>query len=194
LWKAAPLPTFMFGLPLHPLVVHAVVVLVPAAVIGSVLVAAWPRIRPRWGWPVVALTALATLAIPVATSTGEGLEHNLPRTAAMETHTQLGDELLVFVAPLLLFVAGLVLLDHLRRRTTDRDTATARHAGPGTMAAPRIRDGQARVGVVVLAVLVVVFAVVSAVQVVRIGDSGARAAWGGVQYAPQPRHLDRPAG
>ncbi|GJF01562.1 hypothetical protein PSD17_05260 [Pseudonocardia sp. D17] len=188
------MPTFMFGLPLHPLVVHAVVVLVPAAVIGSVLVAAWPRIRPRWGWPVVALTALATLAIPVATSTGESLEHNLPRTAAMETHTQLGDELLVFVAPLLLFVAGLVLLDHLRRRTTDRDTATARHAGPGTMAAPRIRDGQARVGVVVLAVLVVVFAVVSAVQVVRIGDSGARAAWGGVQYAPQPRHLDRPAG
>ncbi|WP_098956950.1 DUF2231 domain-containing protein [Pseudonocardia sp. N23] len=183
----------MFGIPLHPLVVHAVVVLVPAAVIGAVLVAVWPRLRPRWGWPVVVVTALGTLAIPIATSTGEGLEHNLPRTAAMETHTQLGDELLIFVAPMLIFVLGLVLLDHLRRRSADAVTATARHAGPGTMAAPRIRDGQARIGIAVLAVLTVVFAVVSAVQVVRIGDSGARAAWGEVTYAPQPRPAGRPA-
>lgn len=182
----------MFGLPLHPLVVHAVVVLVPAAVIGSVLVAVWPRVRSRWGWPVVVLSALATLAIPVATSTGEGLEHNLPRTAVMETHTELGDQLLVFVAPMLVFVAALVVVDRLRRRAREQATSTARHAGPGTMAAPRIRDGQARVALVVLAVLTVVFAVVSAVQVVRIGDSGARAAWGSVQYAPQPRRIDSP--
>lgn len=184
----------MFGLPLHPFVVHAVVVLVPAAVIGAVLVAVWPRLRPRWGWPVVVVTALGTLAIPIATSTGEGLEHNLPRTAAMETHTQLGDELLIFVAPMLVVVLALVVLDHLRRRTADTATATARHAGPGTMVAPRIREGQAQVGIVVLAALTVAFAVVSAVQVVRIGDSGARAAWGSVEYAPQPRPFGGPAG
>ena len=40
---------------------------------------------------------------------------------------------------------------------------------------------------VLVAVLTVVFAVVCAVQVFRIGDSGARAAWGDVQYAPQTR-------
>jgi hypothetical protein len=33
-----------------------------------------------------------------------------------------------------------------------------------------------------LAVLVAVFAVISAVQVYRIGDSGAQAAWGDPQY------------
>ena len=37
---------------------------------------------------------------------------------------------------------------------------------------------------VLVAVLTVGFAVVCAVQVFRIGDSGARAAWGDVQYAP----------
>ena len=71
-------PTFVSGLPVHPLVVHAVVVLLPMAVVGSVLVAVWPAIRARWAWPVVVLTAAAVVAIPLATSTGEGLEHNLP--------------------------------------------------------------------------------------------------------------------
>ena len=59
-------PTFVSGLPFHPLVVHAVVVLFPMAVVGSVLVALWPAIRARWAWPVVVLTAAAVAAIPVA--------------------------------------------------------------------------------------------------------------------------------
>jgi uncharacterized membrane protein len=181
----------MFGLPLHPLVVHAVVVLVPAAVIGAALVAVRPRLRGRWGWPVVVIAVLATLAVPVATSTGEGLEHNLPRTAAIETHAELGDQLLILIAPMLVCVAALVVIDRLRRRAVGLATSSARHAGPGTMAAPRIRDGQARVALIVLAALTVVFATVSAVQVVRIGDSGARAAWGSVQYVPQPRPAGR---
>lgn len=182
------MPTFLSGLPLHPLLVHAVVVLVPAAVIGAVLVAIWPGIRPRWGWPVVVITALAAISVPLATSTGEGLEHNLPRTAAIATHAELGDQLLVFVAPLFVAVLALVILDHLRRRGSEQALATARADGPGTMAAPAtVTNGGARVALAVLAVLTVLFAVVSAVQVVRIGDSGARAAWGSVQYAPQPR-------
>ncbi|WP_098961428.1 DUF2231 domain-containing protein [Pseudonocardia sp. N23] len=183
----------MFGLPLHPLVVHAVVVLVPAAVIGSVLVAVQPRVRARWAWPVVVLTTIATLAIPVATSTGEGLQHNIPRTPAIQAHVELGDQLLVFVAAMLVCVAALVVLDRMHRRPTADATLAAHRAGPGTMAAPRIRDGQARVAALVLAVLTVVLALVSAVQVVRIGDSGARAAWGSLQYAPQPRPVG-PAG
>jgi hypothetical protein len=49
-----------------------------------------------------------------------------------------------------------------------------------------------RVGVVALAVLAVVFAVASTVQVIRIGDTGARAAWGSTHYAPQLRHKSDP--
>lgn len=168
------MPTFLFGLPLHPLVVHAVVVLVPAAVLGALVVALWPAARRRWGWPVLVVLALATVSIPLATSTGEGLEHDLPRTAALATHTELGDQLLIVVAPLLLVVLALVLLDRSRRAD-----------GPGSAAATR--GTLRRVVVIGLAVVTVLLAGASAVQVVRIGDSGARAAWGDIQYTPQPR-------
>lgn len=187
------MPTFLSGLPLHPLVVHAVVVLVPLAVIGAVVVAVWPAARRRWGWAAVVVTALAAICVPLATSTGEGLERNLPRTPAIEAHAALGDQLLVFVGPLLVVVLALVLLDHLRRREADRALAAARADGPGTMAAPRIAEAPAKVAIVVLAVLTVLLAAVSAVQVVRIGDSGARAAWGEIHYAPRPRHTGAPA-
>jgi predicted membrane protein DUF2231 len=180
-------PTFVSGLPLHPLVVHAVVVLVPMAVLGSILVAVWPAARSRWAWPVVVLTAAAVVAIPLATSTGEGLEHNLPRTQAIATHAELGDQLLVFAAPLLICAFALAVLDHRRRRIM-----AARTAGPGAMTAPPATSGRARVLVGVLAVLIVALAAVCAVQVFRIGDSGARAAWGDIHYVQQPRPVGRP--
>jgi hypothetical protein len=174
-------PTFVSGLPLHPLIVHAVVVLLPMAVLGAVLIAVWPAIRARWAWPVVVLTVAAVVAIPLATSTGEGLEHSLPRTSALAAHAELGDQLLVFAAPLLVCVFALAFLDGRRRR----HSAAVPTRGPGTMAAPAATSGRNRVMTVLVAVLTVVFAVVCGVQVFRIGDSGARAAWGDVHYAPQ---------
>ncbi len=39
----------LFGLPAHPLLVHAAVVLVPLAAIGVVLIAFWPAARARLG-------------------------------------------------------------------------------------------------------------------------------------------------
>jgi hypothetical protein len=176
-------PTFVSGLPLHPLLVHAVVVLLPMAALGSVLVAVWPAVRARWSWPVVVLTAVAVVAIPMATSTGEGLEHNLLRTPAITTHARLGDELLVFAAPLLACIFALAFLE--RRR--HRGVAAARAAAPGTMTAPAASSTRARVAAVLLATLTVVFAVICAVQVFRIGDSGARATWGDVHYVQQPK-------
>ena len=61
------------GLPLHPLVVHAVVVLVPLATVGALVVAA----RPAWArplGPVVAAVALAAAGSAfVAHQAGEAL-------------------------------------------------------------------------------------------------------------------------
>lgn len=175
------MPTFLGNLPVHPLVVHAVVVLVPLAILGALTVVAWPAARRRYGWLVVAVAAIATAAIPIATSTGEGLEHRLSRTTAIETHARLGDELLVFVAGLFVVLAVFVYLHH-------RNNAAARQEGPGTTAAPARLTGGARVAAAALAILVVVLAVISAVQVYRIGDSGAQAAWGDRQYLPPAAH------
>nr|WP_211177878.1 DUF2231 domain-containing protein [Pseudonocardia acidicola] len=179
-------------MPVHVLVVHAVVVLVPLAVLGAVLIALWPAARRRHGWLVVAVAAVGTASIPIATSSGEGLERHLPRTALLSAHTHLGDQLLPFAALLLVAVAGLMLLDRHTTRPSlidgDRQQAAA-PSGPGTMAAPARTPTWIRPAAAALSVITVLLAVVTAVQVVRIGDSGARAAWGGMQYVQQaPPH------
>lgn len=74
---AGLVPTTVLGLPLHPLVVHAVVVLLPLAALGAVAVAA----RPGWNRayaPLVALAALAGAAsATVAKLAGDQLEQAL---------------------------------------------------------------------------------------------------------------------
>ncbi|MEV4388804.1 DUF2231 domain-containing protein, partial [Micromonospora sp. NPDC049580] len=62
------MPDTVNGLPLHPLVVHAVVVLLPLAALGVAALAVRPSWRGRYGGLVVLITALATAAIPLATS------------------------------------------------------------------------------------------------------------------------------
>jgi hypothetical protein len=179
-------PTFVFGLPLHALVVHAVVVLVPMAVLGAVLIAVWPAARRRYRWPVLALTALATVSIPIATSTGEGLEHSLPRSPLIQAHAHLGDQLLPFAAALLVVVAVLAFAD---RYSAPVDEGTPGPSGAGAarggVAVAERTQTWARPVTLVLAVLAVVLAAVTAVQVVRIGDAGARAAWSDTQYVQQ---------
>ncbi|SFI77246.1 hypothetical protein SAMN05421835_101736 [Amycolatopsis sacchari] len=162
------MPVFISGLPLHVMVVHAVVVLVPLSVLAALVVALWPAARRRYGWLAVGVTAVATVCIPIATSSGEDLRDRLVPTELIREHAHLGDQLLVFVAALLVVLAALVWFARRPREA------------PGAARPPL------RAVVPVLVVLTVGLAVVSAVQVVRIGDSGARAAWSGVQYtAPQ---------
>ena len=181
--NAEAMPTFISNLPVHVLVVHAVVVLVPLAVLGAIVVSVWPAARRRYGWLVVGVAVVATASIPVATSSGEGLEHRLPRTALLQAHTRLGDELLVFVAAMLVFLVAFMVIHQ-------RNGVLARREGPGTMTAPAglpQLTGPLRLVAGVLAALTIVLAVVSAVQVYRIGDSGARAAWADKQYVTQSR-------
>ncbi|WP_236794282.1 DUF2231 domain-containing protein [Amycolatopsis sp. GM8] len=167
------MPVFISGLPLHVLVVHAVVVLVPLSVVAALTVALWPAARRRYGWIAVGLTAVATVCIPVATSSGEDLRDRLASNPLIRQHAELGDQLLIFVAALLVVLTALVWF----ARRAPREA-------PGAARRPM------RVVVPVLMVLTVGFAAVSAVQVVRIGDSGARAAWSGVQYTAPQHHGD----
>ena len=52
------------GIPLHPLVVHAVVVLLPLAVLGTIAIALRPSWRVRYGPLVVAAAAVVDGAHP----------------------------------------------------------------------------------------------------------------------------------
>lgn len=147
------------GVPIHPLVVHAVVVLLPLAVLGTIAIVVRPAWRLRYGPLVVAAAAVATALMPVATSSGEALEH---RVGNPGEHAELGDQLIWFVIPLLVLSAALVWLD--RRRTADGTTSTRRATSPGLLRT--------------VAALALVAGLAATVQVYRVGDSGARAAWG----------------
>lgn len=143
------------GLPVHPLVVHAVVVLLPLAMLGTIAIVVRPAWKLTYGPLVVACAAIATVLIPVATSSGEQLEKHVGDPGE---HAELGDQLIWFAIPLLILVAAVVLLAR-------RQAAGKPPIGPSAL--PMIVSG-----------LAIVAALATTVQIYRIGDSGARAAWG----------------
>jgi hypothetical protein len=149
----------IFGLPAHPFVVHIVVVLVPMAALSGLVVAVWPWARERYAPLVLGIATLALIAIPIATHTGEELEGHVHPSAYVERHTAMADGLLPFMALLWLALAALVLARWLR---TSRGKDWARFLAGAAV------------------VLTIAGAVASGIQVVRIGDSGSRAAWHGV--------------
>jgi uncharacterized membrane protein len=144
------------GIPLHPLVVHAIVVLLPLATLGTIAIAVHPTWRRPYGPLVVAAALVAAVLCPVATSSGEELEK---RVGDPGQHAALGDTLVWFALALLVTSAALVWLER-RHQSTDQVRRPAFLS--------------------VVAVVAVVVALASAVQVYRVGDSGARAAWGDV--------------
>ena len=67
------------GLPVHPLVVHAVVVLGPLAALLAVTYVVVPRWRVGLRWPLVLLSVVAAASAFVAEQSGEALEERSRR-------------------------------------------------------------------------------------------------------------------
>ena len=142
------------GIPLHPLVVHAVVVLLPLTILGTLAIAARPAWRVRYGHLVVAVGVLSLFFIPIATSSGGALEK---RVGNPGEHAELGDQLIWFAIPLVALAAAVWFLE--RRKAAGKPPI-----GPAVLPAA-------------VSVLAVVAALAAGVQTYRVGDSGARAAW-----------------
>jgi uncharacterized membrane protein len=176
------MPEFITGLPLHPLVVHAVVVMIPLAVLGAIVIAVWPSARHRFGWLVVGAAAIGTALVPVATDSGEKLERRLGENPMINQHQDLGDDLLWFMLPLLAAVLGLMVLHTMRQR----QLAATAGEGPGTTTAPPRAAAPTAVVMIVVAVLTVGFAVAAGIHAFRTGESGARAVWDFVEDQPPP--------
>lgn len=155
------MPDTIGGLPVHPLVVHAVVVIVPLAVLLLLASLCSRAVRRRSGVATPLLATVALFLVPLATHSGEQLEHRLPSTDLIRAHTQLGDTLLPWVAAVAL--AAWVLWWLSRGQHGTRDGAAGLR-GQGRWFVP-------------VAVLAAIACAGTAVQVVRIGDSGARAVW-----------------
>ena len=158
------MPSTIFGLPLHPLIVHATVVFVPLAVLAVAAAVLVPRFR-RWAGPLpLALSLVALVLTPLSTASGENLEHTMPENALVEQHARLGDQLIPFTIALFVLAAAFWWLGRRRPVAT----------GPGA----KSRD-RAFVLTAVVGGLALLAAVGTGVQVARIGHSGAKAAWSG---------------
>ncbi|MEO6472076.1 MAG: DUF2231 domain-containing protein [Aeromicrobium sp.] len=151
----------IFGLPMHPLVVHATVVVVPTAAVCVALSALWPRFRAWANYLPLGLSLLALILVPVSTSSGESLEHNLPHTALIERHADLAEGLLVWV--IVVAVAAALMLAYDRFGQNDDKSPAPRWIATGIIA------------------ISLVSSIGTGVQVGRIGHSGAQAAWTGVK-------------
>lgn len=152
------------GLPLHPLVVHAAVVLVPVSAAATAVFAAVSRWRWLLRWPAGLLALGATLAAWAARLSGIALLEDRPELRQLvATHQERGKLLaLVMIGYLLLVLVGTWSLSG--------TSALASGRGAREAAVPALER---------LLPLVLVLAALSVlVLVVLTGDSGSRAVWG----------------
>ena len=160
-------PDLINGIPAHVLFVHLVVVLVPLTALALILCAAWPSIMRRFGLALPVLALVSLVSVPLATNAGDWLERHVDKDALVRKHAELGDQLLPWAIGLLLLAAAVWWT---YRRGANRTPDEVESTG-GTAAAVRAPLR------IVAAVLSLVIGVGAGVQVYRIGDSGAKAAW-----------------
>jgi uncharacterized membrane protein len=148
--------TTISGLPAHVLLVHAVVVLAPLTALLEILCAVWPAARRRLVWLVLAFAVVTTALTPITTEAGEWLyDRERHHSDILNTHADRGGWMIYFSVAVLV-VAVVLALVHWRE---------SRSAKPGMTTH------------VVVAILAIAVGAASIVQVVRIGDAGARSVW-----------------
>ncbi|WP_406432504.1 hypothetical protein OHB00_07410 [Streptomyces sp. NBC_00631] len=155
--------TLINGLPAHVLLVHLVVVLVPLTALALVVAAISPRAARRMGVVLPLLALVSLVSVPLTTQAGEWLERHVTDDALVQRHAELGDGLLPWAAGL--FVLAALVWWATRATAEPRPDATGTAVWSGV---------PVRVAAVVLSLVVAAGAVV---DVYRIGDSGAKAAW-----------------
>lgn len=110
----------VFGLPVHALVLHAVVILVPLTALGVVAVALVPRWRPAYRWPVLAAATLSLVLVPVTTQSGKQLRDRLGASGVIgeqiADHQMWGDRVIWAVIAMWIVAVALLLLDRAGRR------------------------------------------------------------------------------
>jgi hypothetical protein len=150
--------TTIAGLPAHALLVHAIVVLAPLLALLEILCALWPAARKRLVWLVLALAVAVMVLTPLTAAAGHWLyDQSQQHQPITDIHAERGEWMKYFAIGLLVVAIVQAVQHWLETRSGE----------------PK------RVLAVAIAVVAVIVGVSSIVTVVRIGDSGAHAVWGG---------------
>ncbi|TWD74920.1 hypothetical protein FB561_6355 [Kribbella amoyensis] len=155
-----------FGdLPLHVLVIHAAVVLLPVAALTAIVFALVPKWRWLLRWPVLLLGLGALVVGFVARQSGKAFVAAIPELQQLVAeHQKRGNLLFWFVLAfaVLVVVAVFVL------------------SGPSALATGQgARAARSKPLEWVVSAAVVVIGVLVVYQTIRTGDSGAKAVWDG---------------
>ncbi|WP_027346199.1 DUF2231 domain-containing protein [Hamadaea tsunoensis] len=148
----------VFGVPAHPLFVHAAVVFIPLLALFAAAYALLPRWRGRTGWLAAILAAVGPLAALFAKLSGDKfISYRFPQGAPANVlhHRSLGTATFWFTLGLGLATALMLW---------------ALQDSPNHPRPAWVKGG--------LRALVLVLAVIAVVEVARTGDSGAAAVWG----------------
>ncbi|MGH8794334.1 MAG: DUF2231 domain-containing protein [Stackebrandtia sp.] len=182
------MPSELYGLPLHPLTVHAPVVLVPLLTLLVLVYVLAPPLRRHVGWVVMALTVAVPASVYGARLTGELLaEDSGGMTDVIAAHADKSVPLLwltIALAPVTWFFG---LLERGRRTVLARRVEAPKPAPvegeDGTTSTPPSADDDPavkgrRLIMAVLGLAMLGLAGASAYYVFQAGDSGARMVWG----------------
>jgi len=166
-------------LPLHVLLVHAVIVLVPLVGLALVVIAAWPAAR-RVLWLPVLIAAVLLVPLGLVTiEAGKWLQARVPVAPLIQEHTSIGESIVPWLWALLgvaVLVAAWAVIELVaaRRSADSADSADRRPA----------RGIRIAVGAVMTIAALAVTAGASW-TVFQIGESGSRAVWEG-SFSDEP--------
>ncbi len=154
------------GLPLHPLVVHAAVVLVPLTMIGALVVAFWSAGRQRYGMLIEVFAAVSVVAVVLATTSGGDLLRSLSAAPPiLADHQRYGSALIYPTVAVAMGLGLLLVSDWMLDRAADEPD-------------PELVRKRARTLRLLGVVIVVMSAVTGVTLVFLTGHSGAYAVWG----------------
>jgi hypothetical protein len=173
------------GIPAHPLLVHAPVVLVPVAALCA-LGALHPRGRRILLWVGAWSAGAGLVGAWLAGESGEALEDSVRRTAELKRHTELGEQVTPLVAVFLLFLVSSLLV-HLARN--GGIPFESRLTPLTTRLLPRLRAVPAA-AVSVILVATVAAGALATWKTVDAGHSGAKSVWDGVTIKNDRGHGD----
>ncbi|GAA5186210.1 hypothetical protein GCM10023322_31950 [Rugosimonospora acidiphila] len=171
----------VLGLPIHPLIVHATVVMVPVATLLVGLCAVAPATRRQLAWPAVLACLVACVTVAGAALSGGPLEARVGGNALIHHHSQLAKLLVAWVLVMSAAAVALAYVDWYRGGTAVAGwirvpPKTVRALAPASIG----RLIYARWLLPTVVALSLVTALGTLVQVVLVGHSGAQAAWSGV--------------
>jgi len=170
------------GLPLHPLIVHIPVAMLPLAFLGVAVMCIKRAWYLRYRWAVLVVGGIGTLGAILAASTGESLESEVRRTEGraalrgIHDHAEAGDLARTVAIVFFVALAAWVLIPwFLDRRHAQQQAGSAGGGDDGGEVESSHRHSNLARSI--LMVTTAILATASMATIYRAGHSGATSVW-----------------